>query len=60
MCGRFLNKLPAAEIARIFGTRNPLANDPARFNIAPTDPVLTVCFNPKTKQRTLDALRWET
>ena len=23
MCGRFLNKLPGAEIARIFGTRNP-------------------------------------
>jgi hypothetical protein len=22
MCGRFLNKLPAAEIPRIFGTRN--------------------------------------
>jgi hypothetical protein len=22
MCGRFLNKLPAAEIARMFGTRN--------------------------------------
>ena len=37
MCGRFLNKLPGAEIARIFGTRNPLPNYPARFNIAPTD-----------------------
>jgi hypothetical protein len=22
MCGRFLNKLPVAEMARIFGTRN--------------------------------------
>jgi putative SOS response-associated peptidase YedK len=58
MCGRFLNKLPIAEIARIFGTRNPLANYPARFNIAPTDPVLTVRFNPETKERSLDALRW--
>jgi putative SOS response-associated peptidase YedK len=58
MCGRFLNKLPAAEIARIFGTRNPLPNYPARFNIAPTDPVLAVRFNPKTTERTLDALRW--
>jgi hypothetical protein len=27
-------------------------------NIAPTDPVLTVRFNPKTKEQTLDALRW--
>jgi SOS response associated peptidase (SRAP) len=58
MRGRFLNKLPVAEIARIFGTRNPLANYPARFNIAPTDPVLTVRFNPETKERSLDALRW--
>jgi hypothetical protein len=32
MRGRFLNKLPAAEIARNFGTRNPLPNYPARFN----------------------------
>jgi hypothetical protein len=35
MCGRFLNKLPAAEIARIFRTSNPLPNYPARYNIAP-------------------------
>jgi hypothetical protein len=34
MCGRFLNKLPAAEIARMFGTKNALPNYPARFNIA--------------------------
>jgi putative SOS response-associated peptidase YedK len=58
MCGRFLNKLPAAEIARIFGTRNPVPNYPARFNIAPTDPVLAVRFNQETKERSLDALRW--
>jgi hypothetical protein len=38
MCGRFLNKLPVAEIARIFGTRNPVANYPERINITPTDP----------------------
>jgi hypothetical protein len=30
MCGRFLNKLPAAEIARIFRTSNPLLNYPVR------------------------------
>jgi putative SOS response-associated peptidase YedK len=58
MCGRFLNKLPAAEIARIFGARNPLPNYPACFNIAPTDQILTVRFNPETKERSLDALRW--
>jgi putative SOS response-associated peptidase YedK len=58
MCGRFLNKLPGAEIARIFGTRNALPNYPARFNIAPTDPVFVVRFNQKTNERSLDALRW--
>jgi hypothetical protein len=54
MCARFLNKLPAAEIARIVGTKNALPNYPARFNIALTDPLR---FNPETKERTLDALR---
>jgi putative SOS response-associated peptidase YedK len=58
MCGRFLNKLPVAEIARIFGTTNAFPNYPERYNIAPTDAVLTVRFNDKTKARSLDALRW--
>ncbi|MGO8920248.1 MAG: SOS response-associated peptidase [Stellaceae bacterium] len=58
MCGRFLNNLPVAEIAHIFGARNPPSNYPARFNIAPTDPVLAVRLDPKTKERSLDALRW--
>jgi putative SOS response-associated peptidase YedK len=58
MCGRFLNKLPTAEIARIFGTKNALPNYPARFNIAPTDPALVVRVNQKTIERSLDALRW--
>jgi putative SOS response-associated peptidase YedK len=58
MCGRYLNKLPAAEIARIFATRNPLPNYPARYNVAPTDPVLVVRYNPRTRERSLDPLRW--
>lgn len=58
MCGRFLNKLPVAEIARLFDTRNPPPNYPARYNLAPTEPVLTVRYNPKTRERALDALRW--
>jgi putative SOS response-associated peptidase YedK len=58
MCGRFLNSLPAAEIRRIFRTTNSLPNYPARYNIAPTQPVLTVRFNLETKERSLDALRW--
>ena len=58
MCGRYLNKLPVAEITRIFGTRGLTPNYPARFNIAPTDAVLAVRFNPKSRERSLDALRW--
>jgi putative SOS response-associated peptidase YedK len=58
MCGRFLNKLPAAEIARIFATRNPLPNYPARYNLAPTEAVLAVRFNRETGERSLDPLRW--
>jgi putative SOS response-associated peptidase YedK len=58
MCVRFLNKLPVAQIARIFGTRNPLPEYPERFNIAPTDPALAVRSNPETKERSLDAPRW--
>ena len=55
MCGRFLNRLPAAETARIFGTSNALPNYPARFNIAPTQGVLTVRFNRATRERQLSA-----
>ncbi len=58
MCGRFLNKLPPAEMVRLFATKNVVPNYPARFNIAPTDPVLAVRFNAKTGERSLDALRW--
>jgi putative SOS response-associated peptidase YedK len=58
MCGRFLNKFPVAETARIFSTRNPLPNYPGCFNIAPTQPVLTIRYNPETRERSLDALRW--
>ena len=58
MCGRYLNKLPPAEIARLFGTRNTLPNYPACYNIAPTQAVLAVRYNPKRKERSLDALRW--
>lgn len=58
MCGRFLNKLPPAETARLFATKNVAPNYPARFNIAPTDPVLAVRWNAKTGERRLDALRW--
>ncbi len=58
MCGRFIAERPAAEIAELFQTRNAVPNYPARYNVAPTQPVLAVRFNPKTRERSLDALRW--
>jgi putative SOS response-associated peptidase YedK len=58
MCGRFQLARSPEEIARWFGTRNAVPNYPARYNIAPTDPVLAVRFNPKTGERSLDPLRW--
>jgi putative SOS response-associated peptidase YedK len=58
MCGRYLLSRSPEEIARWFATRNALPNFPARYNIAPTDPVLAVRFNRKSGERSLDTLRW--
>jgi len=58
MCGRFLNKTPAAETARLFGTTNPVPNYPPRYNLAPSEGVLAVRFNPDDGRRHLDVLRW--
>jgi hypothetical protein len=49
LSGRFVNKLPVAEIPRFFGTDSAFPNDPARFNIAPTEPVLTVRSIPRPR-----------
>jgi len=57
MCGRFLLSKSPEEIARWFATRNATLNSPPRYNIAPTQDVLAVRFNPETTERTLDALR---
>src|SRR5690348_15834772 len=58
MCGRYQLSRSPEEIAKWFGTKNPVPNYPARYNIAPTDPVLAVRFNRKTGERTLDHLHW--
>jgi putative SOS response-associated peptidase YedK len=58
MCGRFLNRTPASETARIFGTSGPVPNLPARYNIAPTQTVLTVRHDAESGTRRLDLLRW--
>jgi len=58
MCGRFLNRTPASETARIFGTTNPVPNYPPRYNLAPTEGVLAVRYNADDGRRYLDVLRW--
>lgn len=58
MCGRFVVRKPPQEIARWFRTTGVPPNYPPRYNIAPTDEVLTVRYNPEDGQRHLNALRW--
>src|SRR6266852_3708818 len=58
MCGRFIISTFPADVARWFGTTGTLPNSRPRYNAAPTDQVAVVRFNPETKQRTLDTLRW--
>ena len=58
MCGRFASSTPPEVMRQMFGTKNLVPNFPARFNIAPTQDVLTVRLNPKTGERSLDPLRW--
>lgn len=58
MCGRFVQSLPAAEMARLFKTKNPLPNVQARFNAAPGQEIAVVRLNPQTQDRSLDLLTW--
>lgn len=58
MCGRFLNRTPASETARLFGTTNPVPNFPPRYNLAPSEGVLAVRFNADDGRRHLDVMRW--
>jgi len=58
MCGRFVQKTPLGEIQVLFDTANAVPNAPPRYNAAPTDGLAVVRFNPQTRQRSLDLLRW--
>ena len=57
MCGRFVQKTPVAEIKDWFGTANAPPETGPRYNVAPTQNVLAVRFNPETHERSLDTLR---
>jgi putative SOS response-associated peptidase YedK len=58
MCGRFVQKTPLGEIRVLFETANAVPNAPARYNAAPTLDLAVVRYNPQTRQRSLDLLRW--
>src|SRR5256714_2016739 len=58
MCGRFVQKTPLGDIRILFETMNPVPNAPARYNAAPTHDLAVVRYNPATKARSLDLLRW--
>ena len=58
MCGRFVQKTPLGDIRILFETTNPVPNAPAHYNDAPTQDLAVVRYNPATKARSLDLLRW--
>ena len=59
MCGRYRRTTKEEELARIYRIPIPPQLDlPISFNIAPSQNVLVIRFNPKKAQRSLDALRW--
>ncbi len=58
MCGRFVQKTPLGEIRVLFETTNPVPNAPPHYNAAPTQDLAVVRYNPQTRARSLDLLRW--
>src|SRR5260370_39074576 len=59
MWGRYRRTTAEEELARRYHIPIPAQRDlPISWNIAPTQDVLAIRFNPETKQRSLDALRW--
>src|SRR5260370_7536660 len=59
MCGRDRGTSREEELARIYRIPIPAQPDlPISYNIAPSQEVLAIRFNPETNQRSLDRLRW--
>ncbi len=59
MCGRYRRTTREEELARIYRIPIPSQPDlPISYNIAPSQEVLAIRFNPETMQRSLDRLRW--
>jgi putative SOS response-associated peptidase YedK len=59
MCGRYRRTSSEEELCRIYKIPIPPQLDlPVSYNIAPSQKVLAIRFNPKAGQRSLDALQW--
>ncbi len=58
MCARGAQHSDPETIARRFGVTAPLPNLRATWNAAPTQELGVVRVNPKTRQRSLDLLKW--
>ena len=58
MCGRLFQCASPAQIASMFGIFKAPPNARARYNAAPRQDLLTVRFNPETRERSLDLLTW--
>src|ERR1700758_5450144 len=59
MCGRYRRTTAEEELARRYHIPiTPQRDLPICWNIAPSQDVLAIRYNPKTRQRSLDALRW--
>ena len=58
MCGRYRRTTSEEELARRYHIPIPKELDlPISYNVAPSQKVLTIRFNPETKERSLDALQ---
>ncbi len=59
MCGRYRRTTKEEELARLYHIPIPKEPDlPISYNIAPSQNVLAIRYNPQTKERSLDPLRW--
>src|SRR6266404_6748598 len=59
MWGRYRRTTQEEELARLYHIPIPKQTDlPISYNIAPSQKVLTIRFNPETQARSLDALKW--
>ena len=60
MCGRVRLSSDVSEIKLVFSIppHRPTPNFPPGWNVAPTDPLPVVRFDPRASERSLDVARW--